>query len=176
MWEPPGVERHRTCSAPGIVPAAHMTIVLGPACRCTAPMTSASEGRVLAALCIGAAMALSVALNHSSLDAKSGAGARWEPSALPRRSRTTLASPTIGMAPCFDASWLARLTDASFRAGFAKAVQLPEVKSGNRVPKPTIKSAVAHSLLAQSLPVTPGEPKFSGSRQLLAPLPAWVST
>ena len=38
------------------------------------------------------------------------------------------------------------------------------------------RSAASQAALPQAEPVTPGEPKFSGCSQLVAPLPAWVST
>ena len=62
------------------------------------------------------------------------------------------------------------------RAGLAKTVHDPVVKSWKRVPTPITRSAASQASLPQAEPVTPGEPKFIGCSQAVAPLPAWVST
>ena len=62
------------------------------------------------------------------------------------------------------------------RSGLAKTVHEPVVKSWKRVPTPITRSAASQAALPQAEPVTPGEPKFIGCSQLVAPLPAWVST
>ena len=50
------------------------------------------------------------------------------------------------------------------------------MKSWKRVPTPMTRSAASQAALPQAEPVTPGEPKFIGCSQRVAPLPAWVST
>ena len=44
------------------------------------------------------------------------------------------------------------------------------------MPTPITRSAASQASLPQAEPVTPGEPKFIGCSQPVAPLPAWVST
>ena len=66
--------------------------------------------------------------------------------------------------------------DTSRRSAFRNSDQDPVVKSWNRVPTPITRSAAMQSSLAQSEPVTPGEPKLRGCVAASAPLPAWVST
>ena len=80
-----------------------MATVFSVAMRCTAPITWASEGSVLASFA-GAAVTSATAACQSVRAFASAAAKRVSPRAASIFSSVTLASPTTPMAPCLSAS------------------------------------------------------------------------